>query len=128
MWASPRRHVADHSSDVRVAMPSHLHSTKSASLAGCSKLAPAMVPRPLWLPELYLQIERKKRADERTRTADLTSLRVSSQALQRVARVCKSPLSKRFSLLRIAACCTALRSRWYQSGVKLLTPVFPLHP
>ena len=71
MWASTRRHVADHSSDVRVAMPSHLHSTKSASLAGCGKLAPAMVPRPLWIPELYLQIERKKRADERTRTADL---------------------------------------------------------
>jgi hypothetical protein len=60
----------------------------------------------------------KKRADERTRTADLTSLRVIIQALQGFAGVCKRRISKPFSLLRLAACCTVLRSRWYQSGVK----------
>jgi hypothetical protein len=59
------------------------------------------------------------RADERTRTADLRSLRVTIQALQGFAQVCKSRISKRFSLLWLAQCCTILRSRWYQSGIKL---------
>jgi len=45
------------------------------------------------------------------------SLRVIIQALQALAGVCKSRISKRFSLLRFAACCTVLRSRWCQSGV-----------
>jgi hypothetical protein len=40
------------------------------------------------------------------------------QALQGFAQGCKSPISKRLSLLLIAACCTILRSRWYQSGIK----------
>jgi len=53
----------------RCAVPSRLHSTKSASLAGCSKMAPALVPRPVYIAEFYLQIATKWRADERTRTA-----------------------------------------------------------
>jgi hypothetical protein len=47
------------------------------------------------------------------------SLRVISHALQGFAEACKSPISRRFSLLWLAACCTVLRSRWCQSGVKL---------
>src|SRR5918997_3349059 len=38
-----------------------------------------------------------------------------------VAGVCsglQSRISKRLSLLRVAACCTVLRSRWYQNGIK----------
>jgi hypothetical protein len=45
------------------------------------------------------------------------SLRVIHQALQGVAQPCNSPISRRFSLLWVAACCTVLRSRWYQSGI-----------
>src|SRR5829696_10299829 len=51
----------------------------------------------------------RERADERTRTADLVSLRVLHQALQGFAQDCKSRISRRFSLLRFAVCCTELR-------------------
>ena len=47
------------------------------------------------------------------------SLRVIGQALQGFAQGCKSPIPKRLSLLGVAACCTVLRSRWYQSGVNI---------
>ena len=40
--------------------------------------------------------------------------------LQGLAGDCKSPISRRLSMLRIAACCTVLRSRWCQSGVSRL--------
>ena len=46
------------------------------------------------------------------------SLRVIHQVLQGLARGCKSRIPKRFSLLGVARCCTVLRSRWCQSGVK----------
>src|ERR671917_2441835 len=42
------------------------------------------------------------------------SLRVIFHSLQGFARACHSRISKRVSLLRVAECCTALRSRWYQ--------------
>jgi hypothetical protein len=58
------------------------------------------------------------RADERTRTADLLQLRVITQALQGFAQPCKSRISKPISFLSLAACCTVLRSRWYQSGIR----------
>ena len=58
------------------------------------------------------------RADERTRTADLISLRVIGHVLQGLAQECKSRISKPFALLWLALCCTILRSRWYQSGIK----------
>jgi len=45
------------------------------------------------------------------------SLRVIGHVLQGVAEACKSRISKPFSLLRFAACCTVLRSQWYQSGI-----------
>src|SRR5215208_1612713 len=56
------------------------------------------------------------------------SLRVITQALQGVARDCKSPISKRLSLLRVAACCTVLRSRWYRNGISPLRIGHPLVP
>ena len=59
-----------------------------------------------------------ERADERTRTADLVSLRVISQTLQGFARTCKSRISKPDSILWFALCCTVPRSRWCQSGVR----------
>jgi hypothetical protein len=45
------------------------------------------------------------------------SLRVVTQALQGFAEACKLRISKRFSLLCLALCCTVLRSRWYQNGM-----------
>ena len=35
-----------------------------------------------------------------------------------VAGICKTRISKQLSLLCLAQCCTVLRSRWCQSGVK----------
>src|SRR5215203_5306284 len=63
-------------------------------------------------------LREKQRADERTRTADLTSLRVIIQALQRLAQGSRTRISKRVSFLRLATRCTVLRSRWCQSGVR----------
>jgi hypothetical protein len=68
--------------------------------------------------DVLVPVQRVQRADERTRTAGLISLRVCGQGLQEVARVCKSLIAKRLSLLRFALCCTVLRSRWYQSGIR----------
>src|SRR5215208_2430393 len=68
---------------------------------------------------LYLAYgSRLERADERTRTADLISLRVIGQVSQGCARVCKFGIYKPICLPRIALCCTVLRSRWYQSGIR----------
>ena len=59
----------------------------------------------------------QKRADERTRTADL--LITSDQSgVAGVAQACKSRISRGVSFLWFAACCTVLRSRWYQSGIR----------
>ena len=52
----------------------------------------------------------KKRADERTRTADLTSLRVRGKWLLRVAGACKSRIANGFSVLSIAHYCRILRA------------------
>jgi len=48
----------------------------------------------------------------------LLQLRVIGHMLQGCAGACKSRISKPVSLLSFALCCTVLRSRWYQSGVK----------
>jgi len=58
-----------------------------------------------------------QRADERTRTANLP-ITSDKWGLQGFARSCTSRISKRFSLLRVALCCTVLRSRWCQSGIR----------
>jgi hypothetical protein len=70
------------------------------------------------LPEYLAYLRRLERADERTRTAYPCSLRVIGRALQGCAGGCKFRISKGVSLLRVAACCTVLRSRWCQSGVR----------
>ena len=61
----------------------------------------------------------KKRADERTRTADLSSLRVIIQALQGFAQACKCSIFKPVSYHWLAVRCTVLRSRWCHRGVKI---------
>jgi hypothetical protein len=63
-------------------------------------------------------LRRLERADERTRTADPTSLRVIIHALHGFAQGCKFPILKPVSVLCISLCCTVLRSRWCQSGVR----------
>jgi hypothetical protein len=47
------------------------------------------------------------------------SLRVIGHVLQGLAGVCKPRISKGFSFLCLAVCCTVLRSRWYQSGINI---------
>jgi hypothetical protein len=96
------------------ARPPRLRSTKSACSAGCGKLAWALAPRPLWATQFFLQIAIRRRADERTRTADLISLRVITQALQGCAGGCKCRIFRRSCLLRGVTCCTVSRSRWCQ--------------
>jgi hypothetical protein len=70
-------------------------------------------------PFIFLQdLQEKQRADERTRTANVISLRVITQALHGFARGCKARISKGVSFLRLDPCCTVLRSRWCQSGIR----------
>src|SRR5215218_3092717 len=45
------------------------------------------------------------------------SLRVIHQALQGCAGGCKCRIFRGVSFPYLAACCTVLRSRWYQSGI-----------
>ena len=51
------------------------------------------------------------------------SLRVIHQAFQGCAADCNPRISRPISLLCLAECCTVLRSRWYQSGIK--DAIFP---
>jgi hypothetical protein len=59
--------------------------------------------------EFCAYLSRLGRADERTRTADLISLRVCGQGLLRVTRVCKSRIDKGFLVPSIARDCRVLR-------------------
>ena len=60
---------------------------------------------------MFLQVlQVKKRADERTRTADLSSLRVRGLGLLSVAGVCKSRIGKGFSIPCVAHYCRVLRA------------------
>jgi hypothetical protein len=65
----------------------------------------------------YLRTRRKSRRADSNRLS-LLQLRVIHQALQELAGICKSRIFRRLPLLRVAVCCTVLRSRWCQSGVK----------
>jgi hypothetical protein len=73
-------------------------------------------------------VQSVQRADKRTRTAYPCSLRVIGHMLQGVAQECKSRISKLLSILSVAACCTVLRSQWYQSGISPLRIGHPLVP
>jgi hypothetical protein len=55
-------------------------------------------------------LQARKRADERTRTADLLHLRVISQALLSVAWACKSRIDRGFSVPCLAHYCRVLRA------------------
>jgi hypothetical protein len=63
-------------------------------------------------------LSRLERANERTRTADLLQLRVCGHTLQGCAGGCKCRIFRGVSCPCLAERCTALRSRWYQSGIK----------
>src|SRR5918995_1073583 len=71
-----------------------------------------------------LQIQRKRRADERTRNAFPCTLRVIGHTLLGLARACKSRIDKPVSLFWLVTCCTVLCFRWCQSGV--VPSSFPL--
>jgi hypothetical protein len=47
------------------------------------------------------------------------SLRVIGHSLQGCAGTRKCPLSKGDAFPQVAACCTELRPRWYQSGINI---------
>ena len=47
------------------------------------------------------------------------ALRVIGHALQGCAEACKCRIFRGVSFLRLAASCTELRSRWYQSGINI---------
>jgi hypothetical protein len=85
--------------------------SKSTLAAGGVSVA-SRTPRypPLnFLPYEYsAYLSRLERADERTLTADLSSLRVCGQQLLSVAEVCKFGISKGFSVPCIAHYCTVL--------------------
>ena len=86
---------------------------------GCSKLAPTLC-RDLDLVQRFTC----KSAQNREPTSGLKNrlpllqLRVISHVLQGFAGGCKSRISKRVYRVRFAGCCTVLRSRWYQSGIR----------
>jgi hypothetical protein len=61
---------------------------------------------------------RSRRAD--SNRLPLLQLRVCGHALQELAEGCKTRIPRRLSLLQVAASCTVLRSRWYQSGVNII--------
>src|SRR5215218_8635655 len=77
-------------------------------LTGCSTVAVKRGSTALPYLTFYLQNSTFWRADERTRTTDLISLRVITQALQGCAGGCKSRISKGVpfsALLRVAPYC-----------------------
>src|SRR5918998_5375899 len=61
-----------------------------------------------------------RRAD--SNRLSLLQLRVIIHALQGFAQCCKYRISKPVSFLSLAPCCTALRSQWYQSGIRIALP------
>ena len=89
------------------------HTNKTENPLRVARRLPVLRTRPTGL--IY--------ADSREPTSGLEpltcSLRVISQALQGLARGCKTRISKPFSLLRFAPFCTVLRCRWYQSGIRI---------
>ena|SRR5215208_102251 len=79
---------------------------------GIESTADALLTKPstltLWFSRFLRVLQENQRADERTRTADLISLRVCGQGLLGVAGVCKCRINKPFLVPCIAHCCRAL--------------------
>jgi hypothetical protein len=96
----------------------HEERYASCTFPSLSLLAEALSASKSRLPHVASRRRKKLRADEPIRTADLLQLRVMHQALQGCAGGCKCRIFRGVSLLRLAECCTVLRSRWYQSGIK----------
>jgi hypothetical protein len=104
-----------------------IHSSSNLSLIDRSRPRVSLIQASVTGPDfgqsfvlaesIRLTYAEKTRADERTRTAYLISLRVIIPMVLGLAGVCKSRILRRLSLLRLAVCCTVLRSRWCQSGV-----------
>src|SRR5215208_2663574 len=65
---------------------------------------------------------KSRRAD--SNRLPLLQLRVITHALQGSARACGYRIPRPLSLLRFAACCTVLRSRWYQSGINIASTLY----
>ena len=76
------------------------------------------------LSEYAAYLWAKERAYEGTRTPGLLQLLVIIHALQGFAEACKTRISKPLSFLWLAARCTVLRSRWCQSGIKMLSVIW----
>jgi hypothetical protein len=122
---SPLRHLHRASLGTMITIPAAHRKRRSRASwqSAASSTAPRVCRDPalcwgiLGAPRSSCKLGEKRRADERTRTAYPCSLRVIGQALREFAQVCKCRLSRPFSFLRLAACCTVLRSRWCQSGV-----------
>jgi len=89
-----------------------------ASQSGCSKRASAAHRGSLLFPRFTC-----KSTEIREPTSGLEplscSLRVIGQALQGCAGDCKCRIFRGVSFPCLAACCTVLRSRWYQSGINI---------
>src|SRR5215203_2315452 len=85
--------------------------------AGCSKSAPTLCwdLNPVQRFTCKLAQKESRRADSKPLTC---SLRVCGQTLQGCAEGCKCRIFRGVSFLRLAECCTVLRSRWYQIGIK----------
>ena len=66
---------------------------------------------------LSCKCRKNERADERTRTADLL-ITSDHSGVAGVAGGCKCRIFRGVSFLWVAECCTVLRSRWYQSGIR----------
>jgi hypothetical protein len=115
--------TAQKSAWIRGSRITHAHHCSPLSNRGCRHNCRQSPEKAILRTQrdVVLQFRQKLRADEPARTADLISLRVITQALQGVAEGCKSRISKGVSLLCLAPCCTVLRSRWYQSGIRLCT-------
>jgi hypothetical protein len=127
IWKAPAAEL-QHNHDLRPllaldAIDGKAHRERDGRSPGIESTAALLLPKPpismsglLVFAGFAGKIE-SRRAD--SNRLPLLQLRVISQALQGFAHPCKSPIPKRLSLLGVAACCTELRSRWYQSGIRM---------
>src|SRR5215204_5440117 len=79
--------------------------------------APTRVPGASSVKSLLFIYEHKETRRADLRTADLL-ITSDHSGVAGVCRGLQCRISRRLSLLRVAACCTVLRSRWYQSGIR----------
>jgi hypothetical protein len=100
---------------VLVTTPPKFSSAPSVKRAAGDRLQRIAVSRAL----LYVLPANRDKREPTSGLEPLTrSLRVIHQALQECARDCKCRIFRGVSFPCLAACCTVLRSQWYQSGIK----------